>query len=217
MPKLTQNNKIIVSAIAIFLVSFALMLFFLENNGADLDHGRVDVLHSGEHREDASLETFYRNYLKDVDALMFVANVEGEVNFADSEFCGFLAVGCEEFVGSVFFDYINSKDLSAFTADHSKLIQEGEAIEGLGPYRMLKGNEEILVLLNAYPILDKDDRVTEIVFSVKDLTEQVEEMQDKSEGGKKKWIQEVYPRIKEMRDQPDVRMMVDKISYKAPE
>lgn len=189
------------------------MLFFLENNGVDLEHGQVDVLHSASHAEETSLEMFYKNHTSGDNDLIFVANAEGEVQYATAEFCEFLEVKCSEFVGSVFFDYINSKDLSEFIPDHSKLLQDGEAVEGHGPYRMLKGDEEILVLLNAYPILDREDKVTEIVFSVKDLTEQVEEMNDEPERGEKKWIQEVYPRIEEMSDQNEVRMMVDKISY----
>ncbi len=48
---------------------------------------------------------------------------------------------------------------------------------GLGPYRIMKNDqEEILVIFKAVPILNaENNKVSEIVFSVKDISKIVEE------------------------------------------
>lgn len=221
MLKLSQNKKIALSAIALFLVSFSLMLFFLNNGFESTNHSQVNVLeingHAGYSSEAVDLEMSYRNYLKDPNAPFFVTDATGEIKYAGKDFCQFLSVKCDVFVGSVLFDYINSKDLSTVVADHTKLIQEGEPAEGLGPYRMLKRDKELLLLFNAYPVSDKDGKVSEIIFSVKDLTEQVEELKENKEKQDRFWLEKLYPKIKDVEDQQDIRMVVDKISYNKDE
>jgi len=179
MLTLSQNKKIAISAIALFFVSFAAMIFFLENNGEKVDHGQVNILDVGEHSEEIKVidpETMYREYLGDEENPVFVMNAEGAVMFATNDCCALLDVDCEEYVGNSFFDYINTKDLPDFVTDHMKLMQDPKLTEGIGPYRMIKGEEKIMVLFNANPILDKEGKVKEIVYSIKDITEQVEKM-----------------------------------------
>lgn len=220
MLKLSQNKKIAVCAIALFLISFSVMLFFLENKGDDLVHSAANVLHGTDHDSEhvpapLTNEDHYRSFLAEEDAIMFVTNGEGEFTHLSDDFCDLLEVDCENLAGNLLFDYINVKDLSTAAAAHTRLIQQSEPMEGLGPYRMLKGNEEVFLLLNAYPVLDSEGRVSEIVFSVKDLTSQVEELNNGEEDDEdRNWIYDLYPKIREMNDQHEIRMMVDRISYK---
>jgi PAS domain S-box-containing protein len=220
---LTQNRKIAITAVALFLLSFAFMLFFLKNGGEG-SHSQVDVLGAGNHGEESSevdMESFYREYTEGNQLEpIFVTNTEGIVSYSVEAFCDLISVECETLIGSSIFDYINSEDLTAVFSNHTKLIQDGEVDEGIGPYRMLKSDKEILVLLSVYPILGEDEKVTELVFLVKDLTEQVEEMnsddsEDSNSPEKKdeNWIYDLYPKIKDTGNTGEVRMVVDKISF----
>ncbi len=229
MLNLSQNKKIAISAISLFLISFTSMLFFLKNNGDDLSDGQANVAGSNGHQteqteqaEVADKETVYRGYLGNEENPIFVVNTEGTIVFASDNCCELLSVVCDQFVGKLFFDYINTKDLSALVAEHTKLIQDPKLTENIGPYRMIKSDKEILVLFDAYPILDDNKKVTEIIFAVKDITEQAEELNDpssspsESENEQKTWFDDLYPQIQNMKDQQEIRMMVDKISYKSP-
>jgi PAS domain S-box-containing protein len=228
MLTLSQNKKIAISAIALFIVSFTIMLFFLEKNGNDLDHGQVDILdvtgHEDVEAEENDPEAIYREYLADEENPIFVIDAEGTIQFASDDLCRLLKVDCENFIESSFFNYVNTKDLPDLVAAHTKLIQDPEPTEGLGPYRILKAQKEILVLLNAYPIVDKDGKVIEIVFGMKDITTQAEELNDEgvpeeedSIRNNDNWIEKLYPKINEMKDQQEIRMVVDKISYNSEE
>lgn len=227
MLTLTQNKKIAISAISLFLVSFTSMLFFLKNNGTDLNNGQTNVVGSNEYNseqtEEVNEESVYRGYLGNEESPIFVVNTEGKIVFASDDCCGLLSVSCDKFIGELFFDYINTKDLSALVAEHTKLIQNPKFTENIGPYRMIKDDKEILVLFDAYPILDDNKKVTEIIFSVKDITEQAEELNESpsispsnAENEQKTWFDDLYPQIQDMKNQQEIRMMVDKISYKSP-
>ncbi|MFH1283968.1 MAG: PAS domain-containing protein [Candidatus Peregrinibacteria bacterium] len=204
MLTLSQNKKIAISAIAIFAVSFMFMLFFLETGGIQTTTIQTDAVHVNESSiAEASLEAAYREYLSDKDAPMVVIDVEGKVKYASADFCSMLSVKCDALTGHSLFDHINSKDMAEFVSSHSKLISEGEKLEGIGPYRISGNDGELLVMLSAYPVLNKKNKVIEIIFSAKDLTEQVEELNKNTDNDPgPAWIKHIYP---------DSRLMVDKI------
>lgn len=205
MLTLSQNKKIAITAIALFLVSFVAMLFFLENNGNDSDHGQVNILDVGGHGEEVVVidpETMYREYMGGTENPLFVINADGQIIFATDDSCDLLAVDCDDYVGKSFFEYINTKDLPEFVTSHMKLVQDPKLTEGMGPYRMIGEDKEILVLFNAYPVVDAEGKVEEIVFSIKDITEQAEEMNkdaEKIENVEGAWIETFYPRVVSMK------------------
>lgn len=220
MVSLSQNKKIAISALALFLISFVLMLIFLENKHFGTDPNQANVFNIGSHhspKTEPGIDELYKAYLTDRDAPFFVSNPEGKIKYANEGFCNLLSVEFDKFKGSLFFDYINNKDLSEFFPKYTKIIQNGESIEGLGPYRMLKNDREIMVLLSAYPVME-NDKITEIVFSLKDLTERIEEFNDygkennEEEEEEKHWIRNLYPKIKDVKND-DIRMVVDRITY----
>ncbi len=205
MITLSQNKKIAITAIALFLVSFVAMLFFLENNGEDSSHGQVNILEVGGHGGEIVVidpETMYREYMGGTENPVFVMNADGQIIFATDDCCDLLAVDCDDYVGKSFFEYINTKDLPEFVTSHLKLVQNPKLTEGMGPYRMVGEKKEILVLFNAYPVVDAEGKVEEIVFSIKDITEQAEEMNkdaEKIDNVEGAWIKTFYPKVASMK------------------
>lgn len=218
MLRLSQNRKIAITAVSLFIVSFSVMLFFLKTDGNTHDALKTNVLHSGGEQteeavvEEVDVEAKYRAEMGGGTDPLFVINAEGVFNFTSEDFCELLEVKCEELTGSQFIDYVNNNDHSTFLSAYTKLIQDGEKVDAVGPFRMKSGDEEKLILFTAQPILEKK-KVTEIIFSAKDLTGQVEEMTEKENHETPKWMEYLYPKIKEMSDHDNERLMVDKISY----
>lgn len=227
MNRFSQNNKIAISAIAVFLASFSLMLFFLGDKGGDLNHGKTDVLQieetNGESIQNIDLEATYREYLGNMEDPIFVTDANGTFTFSSEDFCAMLGVRCQNLLNRKLFDFVNSEDLSVLIEKYTHLIQEPDQIDGIGPIRMIRRNKEHLILLSAKPVTDKEGKVSEIVFAVKDITEQVEEFQEDGggngeegdegdEGLDSTWLERLYPKIKEMND-ADTKVIVDKISY----
>ena len=191
MLTLSQNKKIAISAIALFLMSFMGMLFFLENNGADIEDGNVSILEAAGHGEKVEgedrvemliidPETMYRDYLNGTEDPIFVVNAEGEIIFASDDCCELLGTECKEFEGTSFFEYINTKDLPDFVTAQMKVMNDPKLTEGMGPFRMVSGEDNIIALFSAYPVLDEDSKIKEVVFSINDITAQVEEMNAES-------------------------------------
>lgn len=214
MLRLSQNRKIAITAVSLFIVSFSVMLFFLKTDGNTHDALKTNVLHSAEEAvvEEVDVEAKYRAEMEGAGGSIFVINAEGVFNFASEDFCELLEVKCEKLTGKQFINYVNNNDHSTFLSAYTKLIQDGEKIDAVGPFRMKSGDKEKLILFTAQPILEKK-KVTEIIFSAKDLTGQVDEMTEKENSETPKWMEYLYPKIKEMNDHDKDRLMVDKISY----
>lgn len=185
MLTLSQNKKIAISAIALFLVSFMGMLFFLKNNGTEIENGHVNILEVGGHGEEGASETeiividpetMYRDYLDGTENPIFVVNAEGEIVFASDDCCKLLDTECKDFEGTSFFEYINTNDLPDFVTAQMRVMNDPKLTEGMGPFRMISGEDNIIALFNAYPVLDESGKVQEVVFSINDITAQVEEM-----------------------------------------
>lgn len=222
MIQLTQNKKIAISAVALFAISFAVMLIFLGSNGGNFDAGFTNVLGAGESetqsetktetKTEAKTEVPYSKYIEDLKAPFFVANMSGDVVYASKNLLTLLSVKDSEFIGNSFYDFINIKDVSDAASLFTKLVQDKQKVNGIGPFRMIKGDSEILVLFNAVPIMGDHDKVSEILFSVKDLTDKVQDLKNGEDNTDQKiWLEQVYPKIKELRDQTKIKMMVDKM------
>lgn len=224
MLHLSQNKKIAISAVVIFIISFAVMVLFLDVNSSD--SGKTNVFSGGHKEENSSEEEFnyltidavYMAYLNNLEGSVFVTNSNGKFEYANQEFCRLAALDCNNLKEKKLFDYIHPKDLPDFVDAHTTLIQSGQEKEGIGPFRITNAKREKLVLFDALPI-SGEKGVEKIIFSAKDLTSKVKEFNnDKSGGGAEKdktgsWIDKLYPKIKNMND-VDSKLLVKKVSYK---
>ncbi len=210
MALISQNKKIIFAAGFVFLMSFATMVFFLDNQGEGLGHGKTDVMHVEENTtsSEETEESEFRAVTEGSEDPLVVINTEGKITYNSEDFGRMLETGSLK--GQLLFDYINAKDLAKFVSVHSKLISGGEKKEGIGPYKMLRGDEEILVIFNAYPVMD-GKKLKEIVFTVRDLSDEVESIQEgtvdepaPSAPARNPWIRNLYPK------EDDVKWVVNR-------
>lgn len=220
MSKLSQNKKIAISAVSLFAASFSTMLFFLGGGALNPDDLKVSVTKGENHQEEvteakeeveAGGEAKQENLKEDT---VFVTDVESYIQKASSGFCKLVSGDCEELIGQKFFDLVNKDDLSELASIYGKLGREGKRMDAIGPIRLIDGQYNRLVILSAFPIVDKDGKVIKIRFSAKDITEKIESLN--SDGGgegslNKDWMKKIYPKIKDINEQGD-KLLV-KISY----
>jgi len=217
--KISQNKSIFVAAISIFVVSLSVVLFFLDGQKENSSHGKTDVLslnmheteHSDEKEDFLSPIELYKKFLNDSSDPWFVTDSFGKFVYTSDEFCNFIQQDCEIFKDSLVFDYLNVKDLSNFMSINTQLLQNPDPILGFGPGRMLKGNgDEVMVIFQAYPILNNEDKVYSILYSVKNITKQVEELNEKEDVNEKK-EEKSYPNIEYI--DKNSQLLVDVISF----
>ncbi len=169
---LSQNKKIVVSALAVFVVSFTFMMLFLDA-GKDLNQTQADVLHVDSHEKKGTYDEY-----DDLDTPVFATNAEGEFKYLNEVFCNLIKIDCREASGHKIYDYVDEGGHAELAAIYAKLIQDGEKIDGMGPLVISSGEyDEKLILLTGSPILDDDKKVQSIIFGAKDLTEQLEALQ----------------------------------------
>ncbi|MDX9971100.1 MAG: hypothetical protein RBS56_04325 [Candidatus Gracilibacteria bacterium] len=177
MEFLSQNKKILLSTLSILVVSVAILLLFA-STGKDVKssgHASVSGSHGAQNHE---IETvLYSDYLNEDENVWFVTDVSGKyIDFSD-DYLKLIGRPASELKDSLLFSDINAKDLPAIMSENSKLLLNANKVEGLGPYRIMKNeSEEVLVIFKAVPILNtQNNKVSEIVFSVKDISKIVEE------------------------------------------
>jgi PAS domain S-box-containing protein len=177
MDFLKQNKKLILSSFSILIVSMCILLLFASTGNEISSSGHASV--AGKHGSGTSNseESFYGDYLEEDENVWFVTDVSGNYADVSDEYCNLIGRKAEEIKGTLLFSDINAKDLPAIMSENSKLLLNANKVEGLGPYRIMKtDSEEILVIFKAVPILNKENnKVSKIVFSVKDISQIVEE------------------------------------------
>jgi len=207
MQTLSQNRKIAMSAIAVFVASFTFMVIFLGGSDTNLGSMKTDVLHASEN----TAELVDESTISD-DELIFVTDAEGVFIDASDSFCKLVSKSCKLLKGKKLFNYINSEDLADFASVHAKLLQGGARIDGLGPFRFISGSKEKLLILSAKTKED-DNKVVEIIFNAEDLTEQINQLHLNDDEEDKSWVEILYPKIKNIKSDDDPKLLVDKISY----
>jgi len=217
---ISQNKKIAISAISIFLVSLSMMMFFL-GKGSFLQSGEANVLHStggstSAHgaaaggNEAVAIEDSYRKDLKNIEDPIFVLTPAGKFTFTSDSFCKLVNKKCDTLTGKLFYNLINSKDLPALISSVSDVLAKKERVDSMGPYRMISGDHELIVMFNVVPVLGENKEVKSLAFSIKDLTAQVQNLDSykslkaddavKTTPAADDWLKALYPKIQEMKD-----------------
>lgn len=205
MITLSQNKKIVIASMGIFFISFSSLIFFLEQGKNAGEHGQTNVLHAPSSSSEETSSAEEKPYLESIDELktpFFIIDEEGTILHISDKFERLLNMGTEA-EGEKIFDYINSKDIASLASVHAKTIHDGKSKEGIGPYRMLKSEDELLLLFNITPVLDKAEKVSYLIFEAKDLTQQVEELIEND------WVDHLYPQLKKIKDN-EARLVVEK-------
>lgn len=204
MVSLTQNNKIAIAAVLIFLVSFSVMLFSIDKEIASPEYIKANVLEAGVAGEgsggghevyfsenegeaggeevgneaEVDLETLYRDALGGFEGSIFALLPEGKIKFLSENFTadyGYALEGVEGVEGKIFFSFVAPDDLPDFAAEYTSVLQSGKAENGTGPYGILRKDGGVSVAMVSFlPVVDENGKVLEIIGAVKDITDRVE-------------------------------------------
>lgn len=193
MVSLTQNNKIAVAAVLIFLISFSVMLFSIDKEVVSPEYIKSNVLEAGakgegghevyfsegasgeEKVEEKDFESLYRDALEGFEGPIFVLLPEGKVKFLSENFDAWYGYKLADVEEKVFFSLVAPADLPDFATEYTSVLQSGKAKNGTGPYEFLNKDGTISVAMVSFlPVVNENGKVLEIIGSIKDITEKVE-------------------------------------------
>jgi PAS domain S-box-containing protein len=203
MVKFSQNKKIAISAIALFVVSFTTMTFFL--GGGSSGHGSANVMSSGGSEHGGGGESANE---ATVTKTGFSTDVSGNITMASKDFCKLLDKNCEEIIKQPIYKYVNKEDFSELAEVLGKESIAAMTIDSIGPIKISADQgEEKMIILSAQSVKDKEGKITVINFSVKDITDKVdgkpavEEKPAATQESEELWKDSIYPKIKDVNEQ----------------
>ncbi len=176
----SQNKHIFISALSIFAVSLAVILFFTP--GSD-DYLKTDVLHAGggDHGTDSghAEETDHINYitlLDNKDYPYFVLDKDGKISFASDEFAKSLGVKAESLNGLFIFDLISQQHRERVFAHYRDSMSNKHNVSQTGPFRVEYKKVKNIMFMSFITVPDSE----EVLIEVNDVTEDLQKI-DKQE------------------------------------
>ena len=164
MVKFSQNKKIAISAIAIFVISFSTMIFFLGGDVKMGGEGGTNVI--GAEKENGTAT---------VSKTGFSTDVSGNITVASTEFCKLLNQNCAGLIKQPIYKYVNKEDFSELSEVLGKLASSAQSVDSIGPIRVSADqSKEKLIILSAQSVQEGEGKIIGINFSVKDITDKVE-------------------------------------------
>ncbi len=200
MLEFSQNKKIAISAVAMFVVSLSTMVFFLGGN----IEGGADVLGANSSHNESESDVVENSF-------SFTTDVGGNITAASTDFCSLINKSCDLIVKKSLYKFVNKEDVSDLAAVFGKLAQKAQIIDSIGPIRVSgdvsKGKLVILKAQSMESDKGKNKKVENIKFWVKDITDKVDgeknveaKPSEESEEAQD-WMQNIYPKIREMHEQ----------------
>lgn len=209
MVKFSQNKKIAISAIALFVISFSTMIFFL---GGDMK-GAANVMGAGEHGGTTSGHGGAEAAASEINKSGFSTDVSGNITIVGKDFCALLNQNCPDLIKQPIYKYVDKEDFSELSEVLGKVVESAQSIDSIGPIRVSADQEKgKLIILSAKSIQNAEGKITGINFNVKDITDKVDGTNktdvktEKKEDAKSEWLEGIYPKIKDINSQSDTLM-----------
>lgn len=199
---LSQNKKLLLCAVAIFVLSFTTILFFVKGpqwakGDASQLLGNILGAHEGhegetgskpaESGEAVSEEEFYRTLAMNHDDPLIVVKTDGEFTFLSDSFLRVLGYAHEEFAIKDIFSLMHPDDAAPFMKAFTSLIRDGSDKANIGPYRFKTVHAEYRVFMSSAKVIhDPEGPISYIIMTSKDITDSVKGLnKEKERPGKK--------------------------------
>lgn len=200
-----QNKKIAIVVVTIFAVSLMSVLGVLTKDHllGSSDSFKIDLLSVMGHEESS-----YREFLKNSEDPVFAIELDGTLSYLSSGLEALLGYQPDELKGKLFLDMIGEKDVPSMTSEITKIMATGEAIDAVGPIRIMKKDGKFrYVLISAVALMSEHEKVARIVGNLKDITDSLEELKDE-----KKPTGDKGPKIRDTENpgvDPDNRLVME--------
>lgn len=177
-----HNKNVILTAVALFMVSLTSLLYFLTADPQG-GHGdlKADVVDSLTVKALQETEKSYRNLLEDHEGPIAVVGLDGLMEFSSWDFESVTGFRQDSIKGELFYSFIHPEDLPMFIGAFGKALASEEPITMVGPYRMRDAKGEYqLHMASLYPVKE-EEKIAYIVIAIRDITADVEEAKEVEE------------------------------------
>lgn len=179
-----SNRNVILTAVALFVVSLTALLYFLTGEpGNEYGGLKANVVDSLSVKTQQEEEKTYRSLLDEYDheGPLVVIGVDGFVEFASWDFETITGYTLDEMKEELFYSFVHPEDLSLILGASGKVLATESPVVMVGPYRMRDADGEYrLHMASLYPV-KKHEKITKIIIAIRDITIDIEESTIQSE------------------------------------
>lgn len=179
----SQNKHIVITAVSIFIVSLATILFFTPSDSSN--YLRTDVLHGESHGSEEEPEhevektgNKYVEILTEEDKPYFVLNKDGKIISTSVEFIKLMGEKEEKLKDAFIFDFIAKEHREQVFKHYREAFANRQEAHQTGPFRIEFNQQEKIVLFSFIPLEDGSE---EILIEVNDVTDDLEKLNNQME------------------------------------
>lgn len=169
-----SNRNVILTAVALFVVSMTVLLFFLtyraDHDQHELKANVVDSISLKSHQEQ---EDSYRDLVNNHEDPLIVVMMDGEIEFVSWDFEPISGYKTADLEKQQFFSMMHPNDLPTFIADFGQVISTEQPQSIVGPYRIRKAEGDyMLSIATLHPIFE-DNKLYSIAIISRDITNEL--------------------------------------------
>ncbi len=191
-----QNKQVICMAIAVFIVSMSALLFFTGSNPKIDSHEiKADLLHGSSHNVEQTVgpkkestqnhdtpaevknEQTFRKVANNFTDSIVILNLDGSIDPSSQVFLEKLGYH-NNVKDGLFFSLLNPEDFSAFLGAFGKVLQDHQAIQIVGPYRLRDAHGQYFVHVGTVTPYMVNEKLEKVIFTFKDITAKLEHGQE---------------------------------------
>jgi PAS domain S-box-containing protein len=170
-------------ALGVFVVSMTALLFFL-NNGAvhiNSDELKANVIENTDTAgtenavDNSGTENTLREQFQDKDDPYLLITPDGAVDDASANYESVTGVAADDIKGKTFYSQVNPDDLPTVLSSFSKVLETGDEVTMIGPYRIKDGNGEYRLYMGSFYPIKKDGKIIDVGVVNRDISNAVQE------------------------------------------
>jgi len=168
---LLKQKKVFVLTFTFLIILFTTIFVVTESNlHVNHDDYHTFIIHEEDLAYQHS-EEFYRELLNNQTDDIFILKKDTTIEFSSEEWREEFGYFVDEMEGENFFTIIHPKDLPYFANEIVKLVNTGERIDNIGPFRLEDyEGEYFLYIANAVPMFDEEGEMQRIGLILIDVS-----------------------------------------------
>lgn len=192
MLPLNQSRKIALIAVGIFVVSISILFVFTQKSSFMSGDLKTQILGLGTNHGQTA----------ETSDPSIVIQPDNKILYASPSFKEALGYKDEDLKNEDFFGLIHSDDTGEVAKFITKIVQDQNELKNLGPYRIKTADSQYKVYMASASVKISGSKVTQIVISMKDITKNIEDINNDQATGKP---------IRTMKNDPDKKVMASKV------
>ncbi len=171
---LKHNRNILIIAIAIFMGSLSMLLFFMNEDSPHENDVKTDVIDSVSLKNSQEEEKKYREMVENEEDTLMVVGLDGKIDLVSWDFEGTAGYKEIDLKNRLFFDLLHPEDIGIFLSAFGTVIESEKPLTMVGPYRLRDSNGQYHFHMGSLYPYKKGPKIVKVIITTRDISETLE-------------------------------------------